>query len=361
MAYISTAYYPASLVFYPMESNLGYRPGVSKEVFACLDDERWKRLYRDICDPLVMPAVTKRSRTWSGSRSGRRCNMLAGLTFCKMIKETFRISMWWWEAMSSRGCRKSHRGTKFFRRSSTRPSSMKGSMRCSGSIKALNRGAAHRLRAQLDVSRCVGVQRIPEVYTEKTTSLPCRISTGCHWDRYFRAGTDHSLPRNRRSIGAAARSCDHDRATSTSIAVCGHMGSSRSKRCGTSIIPAISFFSDESYPPALAQEEVLAATGGSKRQIEWTTLIRFEETLQDQEISELAAKAGCCTLYYGMESANERVLNLMDHTKKSVIQNRPPSGGEGGDLEPRDGVLRVPRRDARWRWRPTSSSSTTSR
>ena len=38
MAYISTAYYPASLVFYPMESNLGYRPGVSKEVFACLDD-----------------------------------------------------------------------------------------------------------------------------------------------------------------------------------------------------------------------------------------------------------------------------------------------------------------------------------
>ena len=32
MAYISTAYYPASLVFYPMESNLGYRPGVSKEV-----------------------------------------------------------------------------------------------------------------------------------------------------------------------------------------------------------------------------------------------------------------------------------------------------------------------------------------
>jgi len=30
MQYISAAYYPASLVFYPMESNLGYRPGVSK-------------------------------------------------------------------------------------------------------------------------------------------------------------------------------------------------------------------------------------------------------------------------------------------------------------------------------------------
>ena len=77
-------------------------------------------------------------------------------------------------------------------------------------------------------------------------------------------------------------------------------------------------------------------------------MIRFEETLQDQEIWNLAAKAGCCTLYYGMESANERVLNLMDkHAKKSVIQNNLHHGGEGGDLEPRDGVLWLPRRDAR--------------
>ena len=39
MQYIS-APLPGSFVFYPMESNLGYRPGVSKEVFACLDDEQ---------------------------------------------------------------------------------------------------------------------------------------------------------------------------------------------------------------------------------------------------------------------------------------------------------------------------------
>ena len=54
MQYISAAYYPASLVFYPMESNLGYRPGVSKEVFACLDDEQ-VNVYRDICNELVLP------------------------------------------------------------------------------------------------------------------------------------------------------------------------------------------------------------------------------------------------------------------------------------------------------------------
>ena len=39
MQYISAAYFPASLVFYPMESNLGYRSGVSTEVLASLEDE----------------------------------------------------------------------------------------------------------------------------------------------------------------------------------------------------------------------------------------------------------------------------------------------------------------------------------
>ncbi len=58
MHYISAAYYPASIVFYPMESNLGYRPGVSKEVFACLDDEQ-VNIYRDVCRQLVLPAVSQ--------------------------------------------------------------------------------------------------------------------------------------------------------------------------------------------------------------------------------------------------------------------------------------------------------------
>ena len=60
-------------------------------------------------------------------------------------------------------------------------------------------------------------------------------------------------------------------------------------------------------------------------------MIRFEETLQDQATWDLAAKAGCCTLYYGMESASERVLNLMDkHAKKSVIQRNLNMASKAG-------------------------------
>ena len=74
MQYISAAYYPASLVFYPMESNLGYRPGVSKEVFACLDDEQ-VNVYRDVCNQLGHAGGEQREdRTSSASPSARRCS-----------------------------------------------------------------------------------------------------------------------------------------------------------------------------------------------------------------------------------------------------------------------------------------------
>src|SRR5256885_1631604 len=88
MRYISAAYYPASLVFYPMESNLGYRPGVSREVFACLDDEQ-VNVYRDVCRQLVLPAVSREAPDVVGVSIGTQMQLLAGLTFCKMIKEAF--------------------------------------------------------------------------------------------------------------------------------------------------------------------------------------------------------------------------------------------------------------------------------
>src|SRR5437660_8319414 len=88
MQYISAAYYPASIVFYPMESNLGYRPGVSQEVFACLDDEQ-VNVYRDVCRQLVLPLVERERPDVVGVSIGTQMQLLAGLTFCKMIKEAF--------------------------------------------------------------------------------------------------------------------------------------------------------------------------------------------------------------------------------------------------------------------------------
>ena len=89
-------------------------------------------------------------------------------------------------------------------------------------------------------------------------------------------------------------------------------------------------FADESYPPALFKK-VIQLLVEQNVNINWTTLIRFEETLQDPEIWKLAVKSGCRTLYYGMESANERVLELMDkHARKSVIENNLREAAKAG-------------------------------
>ena len=88
MRYISAAYYPASLVYYPMESNLGYRPGVSSEVYACLNDPQ-VNVYRDVCQQLVLPLVAKERPEVVGISIGTQMQLIAGLTFGKMIKEAY--------------------------------------------------------------------------------------------------------------------------------------------------------------------------------------------------------------------------------------------------------------------------------
>lgn len=135
MAYISAAYYPASLVFYPMESNLGYRPGVSKEVFACLEDEQ-VNVYRDLCNQLVMPDVAREQPDVVGISIGTQMQLLAGLTFAKMIKETFpQIHVVVGGNIITRLHEDLVNHERFLRKSLIQQFSMKVSMRCCGLSK----------------------------------------------------------------------------------------------------------------------------------------------------------------------------------------------------------------------------------
>src|SRR5690606_27518626 len=73
---------------YPMESDLGYRSGVSQEILACLDDET-VNVYRDVCRQIVLPAIQKEHPEVVGISVGTQMQLLAGMTFCKMIKQEF--------------------------------------------------------------------------------------------------------------------------------------------------------------------------------------------------------------------------------------------------------------------------------
>lgn len=331
MAYISTAYYPASLVFYPMESNLGYRPGVSKEVLACLDDEQ-VNVYRDLCNQLVMPAVAKEKPDVVGLSIGTQMQLLAGLTFCKMIKETFpHIHVVVGGNVITRLQEDLAKQEQFFTDVFDSAILYEGEHALLWLIESLNGERAIASVPNLIYRDASGIHRNPEVYTEKTTALPLPDFDGLPLDQYFVPELIIPYLATRGCYWGRCTFCDHgqgyfDQYRGVPVQqVVEQIKALRDKyQCRHFL------FSDESYPPALFKK-VSQLLVDQNVGIKWTTLIRFEETLQDQETWDLAAKAGCCTLYYGMESASERVLSLMDkHAKKSVIQRNLHMAAKSG-------------------------------
>lgn len=321
MAYISAAYYPASLVFYPMESNLGYRPGVSKEVFACLEDEQ-VNVYRDLCNQLVMQDVAREQPDVVGISIGTQMQLLAGLTFAKMIKEAFpKIHVVVGGNVITRLQEDLINHERFFTEVFDSAILYEGEHALLWLIEALNEQRPLASIPNLMYRDESGLHRNSEVYTEKTNELPLPDFEGMPLDRYFVPELIIPYLATRGCYWGRCTFCDHGQ---------GYFDQYRGMAAQRVVdqIKALRdkyqcrhfLFSDESYPPALFKK-VSQLLVDQDVKIKWTTLIRFEETLQDQAIWNLAAEAGCCTLYYGMESANERVLNLMDkHARKSVIE-----------------------------------------
>jgi anaerobic magnesium-protoporphyrin IX monomethyl ester cyclase len=322
MQYISAAYFPASLVFYPMESNLGYRPGVSKEVFACLDDEQ-VNVYRDVCRQLVLPAISREMPDVVGVSLGTQMQLLAGLTFCKMIKEAFPdIHVTVGGNIITRLQEELPKHERFFTEVFDSAIMYEGEHALLWLLEAL---AGERELAKvpnLIYRDKTGIHVNTEVYTEKTTALPIPDFDGFPLDSYFVPVRILPYLATRGCYWGRCTFCDHGQGYFDQYrGMPAHEVIRQVKALKDKYHAEHFLFADESYPPALFKK-VIQMLVEQNVGIKWTTLIRFEETLQDPEVWKLAAQSGCCTLYYGMESANERVLNLMDkHVKQSVIVN----------------------------------------
>ena len=331
MQYISAAYYPASLVFYPMESNLGYRPGVSSEVFACLEDEQ-VNVYRDICRQLVLPAISKEQPAVVGVSIGTQMQLLAGLTFCKMIKEAFPdIHITVGGNVITRLQEEIPQKPKFFESVFDSAILYEGEHALLWLLEALVGDREMKAVPNLMFQENGQIQVNSEIYTEKTTALPLPDFDGFPLDSYFVPVRILPYLATWGCYWVKCTFCDHGQ---------GYFDQYRGKPAGDVIreIQALKeryhsdhfLFADESYPPALLRK-VSQLLIEHEVNINWTTLIRFEESLQDPEVWKMAVKAGCRTLYYGMESANERVLELMDkHAKKSVIENNLREASKAG-------------------------------
>lgn len=333
MRYISAAYYPASLVFYPMESNLGYRPGVSKEVLACLDDEQ-VNVYRDVCRQLVLPSVNRSQPEVVGVSIGTQMQLLAGLTFCKMIKETFPdIHITVGGNVITRLQEEIPHHETFFESVFDSAILYEGEHALLWLLEALAGDRQWSAVPNLIYREAEtgAVRANKEIYTEKTTALPLPDFNGFPLDSYFVPVRILPYLATRGCYWGRCTFCDHGQ---------GYFDQYRGKPAHDVVreVKALKeqyhvdhfLFADESYPPALFKK-VSQLLVEHQVNIKWTTLIRFEESLQDPDIWKTAVEAGCCTLYYGMESANERVLELMDkHAKKSVIENNLREAAKAG-------------------------------
>ena len=322
MQYISAAYYPASIVFYPMESNLGYRPGVSQEVFACLDDEQ-VNVYRDVCRQLVLPSVERERPDVVGVSIGTQMQLLAGLTFCRMIKESFpQIHITVGGNIITRLQEEFPTHERLFTDVFDTAIMYEGEHALLWLLEALAGERAIASVPNLIYRTSDGIQVNKEIHTEKTTALPLPDFDGLPLDSYFVPVRILPYLATRGCYWGRCTFCDHGQGYFDQYrGMPAHQVIEQVKALKEKYHADHFLFADESYPPALFKK-VIQLLVEQNVGIKWTTLIRFEETLSDPELWRLAAQSGCCTLYYGMESANERVLNLMDkHVKKTVIEN----------------------------------------
>jgi radical SAM superfamily enzyme YgiQ (UPF0313 family) len=331
MQYISAAYFPASLVFYPMESNLGYRPGVSREVLACLDDEH-VNVYRDVCRQLVLPAISKARPQVVGVSLGTQMQLLAGLTFCKMIKEAFpEIHVTIGGNVVTRLHEDLPKHERFFTEVFDTAILYEGEHALLWLLEALNGERPWDSVPNLLHRQGGEIKKNPEIYTEKTSALPLPDFDGLPLDRYFVPVRILPYLATRGCYWGRCTFCDHGQGYFDQYRGLSAQQVVQQVKALKDKYHAEHFlFADESYPPALFKKVSKLLVEQDVR-IKWTTLIRFEETLMDPELWTLAAQAGCCTLYYGMESASERVLGLMDkHVKKSVIEHNLKEAAKAG-------------------------------
>ncbi|WP_447976572.1 B12-binding domain-containing radical SAM protein [Candidatus Nitrospira bockiana] len=331
MQYISAAYYPASLVFYPMESNLGYRPGVSKEVFACLDDEQ-VNVYRDVCRQLVLPAISKARPDVVGVSIGTQMQLLAGLTFCRMIKQAFpEIHITVGGNIITRLQEEFPQHPRLFTDVFDTAILYEGEHALLWLLDALAGGRVIASVPNLMYRDGEDIRVNQEIHTEKMTALPLPDFDGFPLDLYFVPTRILPYLATRGCYWGRCTFCDHGQGYFdqyrglTAQHVVQQIKALKEKYGAEHFL-----FADESYPPALLKK-VTQLLVDQHVGIKWTTLIRFEESLNDPEIWRTVKASGCCTLYYGMESANERVLNLMDkHVKKSVIEKNLKLAAEAG-------------------------------
>ena len=330
MALVSLGYYPAQICFPPIETDIVYKPFMSSEILEAVDDDQIN-VYRDVYRMLIRPVMERERPAMVGISIVQQKQLIATFTFCKMIKEEFP------------GTHITLGGNIITRIRDTLPAMeglwewfdtaivYEGESAYLKLTEAVESGGKLSELPNLIYKDDNGIHANKEVCSENLADIPPPDFDGLPLEKYF--VPDLILPylATRGCYWGRCTFCDHFQ---------GYVEGFRTKQVDQ-ITEEIKFlkekygtrffhFTDESYPPALFQK-LSRRLIETKLDIAWTTHMRFEESLLDDQVWKDVAESGCKYLHFGYESGNQRVLKLMDKaTKLDAIETNLRMSSEAG-------------------------------
>ena len=317
---ISLVYAPARICMPPMETDLSYKLFMSSEVLAAVEDTQ-VNVYRDVFEHIVKPAIVEERPDIIGISIVLRQQLFSTMTFCAMIKESFP------DIHVTIG------GNTVTRLRDVLPTTPKLFALFDSAVVYEGETAFLQLVDAIGTDRDFneipnvlwrddsGIHTSPVTSSENMADLPPPDFDGLPLDRYFVPEPVLPYLATRGCYWGRCEFCDHGE---------GYTAGYRTKKI-QEIIEEVRFlrdkyhtryfhFTDESYPPALFRK-LTRQLKEHQLGIAWTTHIRFEKSLLDDEVWQDAQDSGCKFLHMGYESGSERVLKLMDKaTTTEVIQ-----------------------------------------
>ncbi|MDT7043947.1 radical SAM protein [Candidatus Nitronereus thalassa] len=319
-ATISLVYAPARICMPPMETDLSYKIFMSSEVLEAVNDTQ-VNVYRDVFEHILRPAIEEEKPEIIGLSIVLRQQLFSTMTFCAMIKEAFP------DIHITIG------GNTVTRLRDVLPNTPRLFALFDSAIVYEGETAFLQLIEAIGTDR--NFNEIPNllwrdesgIHTSSVTSsesmsdLPPPDFDGLPLEKYFVPEPILPYLATRGCYWGRCEFCDHGE---------GYTAGYRTKKI-QEVIEEVRLlrdkyhtrmfhFTDESYPPALFRK-LTRALKEEKMDIAWTTHIRFEKSLLDDEVWQDAEDSGCKFLHFGYESGSERVLKLMDKaTTTEVIQ-----------------------------------------
>jgi radical SAM superfamily enzyme YgiQ (UPF0313 family) len=317
---ISLVYAPARICMPPMETDLSYKIFMSSEVLEAVEDTQ-VNVYRDVFEEILKPAIQEENPDIIGLSIVLRQQLFSTMTFCAMIKKAFP------------GIHITIGGNTVTRLRDVLPNTPKLFALFDSAIVYEGETAFLQLIEAIGTDRDLneipnllwrdesGIHTSPVTSSESMSDLPPPDFDGLPLEKYFVPEPILPYLATRGCYWGRCEFCDHGE---------GYTAGYRTKKI-QEVIEEVRYlrdkyhtrmfhFTDESYPPALFRK-LTRALKEEEMGIAWTTHIRFEKSLLDDEVWQDAQDSGCKYLHFGYESGSERVLKLMDKaTTTDVIQ-----------------------------------------